>query len=377
MTGNERHTGKDRIRTKAETKPNACGAAASVEPPVTPAPPEQLTLVGEPEKDNAGKGKAKGRKRRGTAAISLDDFFAWLPSKQQVPAIKQLLSEFMESRQALRRPVTENAARQIIRDFAIYDDVVLGVALQRSIRAGWQGLFVPQNMANFKNEFAADINAYHRLADECRANEDPEERRRRLLQRKEAEVREMHEGFIRKEYRELDADIARQAAEVPTWRPVMTKSHGIIGADFFRDGEWHRVFNRGCDASMLDGGDAGSHDAPAGSATSQDCATGQDCAADGTTAALAGTPAPQQEKKTDTGPTARLAEDAREKNSFNSAVEEMYARMRAQGIDVDGILAEEAAKSREPEVFDAPMPLPLDEAIAAMEREAQATASAH
>ena len=184
-------------------------------------PNNQFCIVADPAD---GKKPKAVRAKGGTNEITADVFFDMLTAVQRQAAIKVLLGEFIDSRRASKKPVTINAAKQIIRDFHRYNDIVLGVALQRSIKNGWRGLFLP-DQANFVNDSAADIKSYRDLVDECRLNEDPEEKRARLLKAKEQEMRENEEEHKRFLQRQQTEKIAKEIEEAPISRTVTSTEH--------------------------------------------------------------------------------------------------------------------------------------------------------
>jgi hypothetical protein len=193
-------------------------------------PNNQFCIVADPAD---GKKPKAVRAKGGTNEITADVFFDMLPAIQRQAAIKVLLGEFIDSRRASKKPVTINAAKQIIRDFHRYNDIVLGVALQRSIKNGWRGLFLP-DQANFVNDSSADIKSYRDLVDECRLNEDPEEKRARLLKAKEQEMRENEEEHKRFLQRQQTEKIAKEIEEAPISRPVTSTEHGNGDTSYYQ-----------------------------------------------------------------------------------------------------------------------------------------------
>jgi len=196
-------------------------------------PNNQFCIVADPAD---GKKPKAVRAKGGTNEITADVFFDMLTAVQRQAAIKVLLGEFIDSRRASKKPVTINAAKQIIRDFHRYNDIVLGVALQRSIKNGWRGLFLP-DQANFVNDSAADIKSYRDLVDECRLNEDPEEKRARLLKAKEQEMRENEEDHKRFLQRQQTEKIAKEIEEAPISRPVTYTEHGNGDTSYYQSSQ--------------------------------------------------------------------------------------------------------------------------------------------
>jgi len=192
--------------------------------------------------------KKPRRKRGGTNAITADEFFNMLPAQQRQAAIKTLLTEFIDMRNAKKKPVTLNSAKQFVREFKKYSDVVLGVAIQRTLKGGWQGLFVPEQH-NFANAYSSDINAYRDLVEQCILDEDPEEKRNRLLRQKEQEQLEIQEEYRRSQQRQQASAIASEINELPTNKPIVSEQHGVIGMSFYRDSKWVDEYKPGFDAS--------------------------------------------------------------------------------------------------------------------------------
>lgn len=192
--------------------------------------------------------KKPRRKRGGTNAITADEFFNMLPAQQRQAAIKTLLTEFIDMRNAKKKPVTLNSAKQFVREFKKYSDVVLGVAIQRTLKGGWQGLFVPEQH-NFANAFSSDINAYRDLVEQCILDEDPEEKRNRLLRQKEQEQLDIQEEYRRSQQRQQASAIASEINELPTNKPIVSEQYGVIGMSFYRDSKWVDEYKPGFDAS--------------------------------------------------------------------------------------------------------------------------------
>lgn len=150
--------------------------------------------------------KAPQKRTKRGSSLSADGFMKELPENYRNPAMRQIISDYLQMRIDIKKPMTASALRYTLPKFKDCKPEVFAACVLRSIQNSWQGIFLPKS-DDYESALHDDIEMYRQIVKDTKLPETAEERaiREKAERERQRAREEMHakmerdkeEGFKR------------------------------------------------------------------------------------------------------------------------------------------------------------------------------------
>lgn len=130
-----------------------------------------------PKSDKTPKKSAKR-----VSKLNADEFMTFLPEHFTNPAMIQIVSDYIQMRSDIKKPLTANALKYTLPKFRTVKPEIFAACVLRSIQNSWQGIFLPK-IDDHESALSDEIELYEQMREEMKAPETEAER----LAREQAE----------------------------------------------------------------------------------------------------------------------------------------------------------------------------------------------